>query len=195
MDKPLIVISHELTVESLRDESQKKGIEFVYDFDFEADIKEQIRKIKTGFVPMNNKGQLSRRADLPELEQALAYLKWEKSNKEKEEGYINGTTRQSAIAIYYLQKAKSFPRTTGNKTEDAVFVKFLIGKDFDEIRKLLADPLKRPDETTGKATQSLIKDLTIVLNQFKRIQFFEGVKLVENDIDNLKNDLKTFNKD
>ena len=134
--------------------------------------------------------------DIPQLEFALEYLKSIRtdSNK-KEESFINGTTKQSTLAIYYMQKALEFPRTTGVITEDAAFVKFLIGKDFDEIRRLLAKPLKREDEKTGKATQSLIKDLTIILNQFNKIQFFEGSKLIENDIDKLKNDLKTFNPD
>ena len=66
---------------------------------------------------------------------------------------------------------------------------------FDEIRKLIAEPLKRKDEKTGKATHSLIKDLTIVLNQFRMIQFLDGANLVENDLDMLQNDLKTFNPD
>jgi len=195
MEKPPIVISHERNVEILRDEALKNGVEFVYDFDLENDIKEKIQRIKLGFSSGGRRGGLFSGYDLPELEYAQEYLKWEKSNKEKEEGYTNGTTRQSTLAIYYLQKTMKFPRTTGNKFEDAVFVKFLIGKDLDEIRKLLADPLKRPNEKTGKATNNLIKDLTIVLNQFKKIQFFEGVKLVEDDIVKLENDLRTFNQD
>lgn len=193
MEKPQIVLSQELTVEHLKKEAQEKGIEFVYEYDFEADLKDKIQRFKTRSVSYK-KGGLGYGYDLAQLEYALEYLKWEKSNKAKDEGYINGTTRQSTIAIYYMQKAMKFPRTTGVITEDAAFVKFLIGKDFDEIRKLLAEPIKRPDEKTGKATQSLIKDLTIVLNQFKKIQFFDGVKLVENDLDKLENDLKTFNQ-
>lgn len=134
------------------------------------------------------------RFGIPQMEYGIKYLKSVKADSEgKSESLINGTTKQSTLAIYYMQKALKFPRTTGVTTEDAAFVKFLIGKDFDEIRKLLADPIKRPDEKTGKATQSLIKDLTIVLNQFKKIQFFDGVKLIENDLDKLQNDLKTFN--
>lgn len=134
------------------------------------------------------------RYGIPQMEYGIKYLKSVKADSEgKSESLINGTTKQSTLAIYYMQKALKFPRTTGVITEDAAFVKFLIGKDFDEIRKLLAEPLKRKDEKTGKATQNLIKDLTIVLNQFKKIQFFDGVKLVENDLDKLENDLKTFN--
>lgn len=196
MEKPQIVINHELTVEHLKQEAQEKGIEFVYEYDLEADLKEQIRKIKLGKASSSfrrRKTYSNPGASLPILEYAVKYLEWAKANKAKDDGLINGTTRQSTLAIYYMQKALKFPRSTGNKSEDAGFVKFLIGKDFDEIRKLLKDPHKRPNEKTGKATEKLIQDLTIVLTQFKKIQFIEGVKLIENDLNSLENDLKTFN--
>lgn len=134
------------------------------------------------------------RYGIPQMEHGIKYLKSVKADSEgKSESLINGTTKQSTLAIYYMQKALKFPRTTGVTTEDAAFVKFLIGKDFDDIRKLLADPLKRPNEKTGKATENLIKDLITVRNQFNKIQFSEGAKLVDFDIDKLENDLKTFN--
>lgn len=192
MEKPQIVISQELTVEHLKKEAQEKGIEFVYEYDFEADLKDKIQRFKTRSVSYK-KGGLGYGYDLAQLEYALEYLKWEKSNKAKDDGNINGTTRQSTLAIYYMQKALKFPRTTGSKSEDAAFVKFLISKDFKEIKDLLSSPLNRPNEKTGKATQSLIKDLIIVRNQFNKIQFFEGTKLVEIELDRLENDLKTFN--
>lgn len=195
MEKPNIVSYHESQIEFQKEEARNKGIEFVDNFDLEEDLKCRIQNIKMGRTSPFQPGSILSGDNLIELEYALDYLKWDKSNKGKEVGYINGTTRQSTLAIYYMQKEKKFPRTTGNKTEDAAFVKFLIGKDFDEIRKLLADPLKRPDEKTGKATQSLINDLTIVLNQFKKIQYSEGAKLVENDLYKLENDLMGFNPD
>lgn len=206
MEKPQIIIEFEKELEFFKEIAEKEGREFNFENEAKLYLEKRILSIKSGFAVApkikRNKGigsangyYFSPSYDIPQLEHALEYIKFIQSDSSKKsESLINGTTKQSTLAIYYMQKALKFPRTTGVTTEDAAFVKFLIGKDFDEIRKLLAEPLKRKDEKTGKATQSLIKDLTIVLNQFKKIQFFDGVKLVENDLDKLENDLKTFNQ-
>lgn len=208
MEKPQIIIEYEENVEQLKYRAAQEGRDFNFENEVKLHLEKWILSIRSGKAPapkikrtagissFGRPFQVSRPYDIPQLEYALEYLKFVQANNNKQEdSLINGTTRQSTLAIHYMRKALKFPRTTGNDTEDAVFIKFLIGKDFDGIRKLLGDPLKRPVEKTGKATEILIKDLTTVLKQFEKIQFFEGAKLIEADIDKLQNDLKTFNPD
>lgn len=207
MEKPQIITEYENDIDFLKERAINEGREFSFENEVRLSLERKILSIRAGKAPApkvrRSAGsatwgrtiQVSPAYDIPQLEYALEYIKSVQANESKKEGHINGTTRQSTLAIYYLQKALRFPRSTGVIKEDAAFVKFLIGKDLDEIRKLLADPLKRPNEKTGKATENLIKDLTIILNQFRMIQFPDGAKLIENDLNMLQSDLKTFNPD
>nr|WP_321407870.1 hypothetical protein [uncultured Carboxylicivirga sp.] len=118
--------------------------------------------------------------------------KLKNAEKTKPKNTNQGTTRQTTLATYYMRKAMRFPRTEGTHSVDAGFIQFLTGRNKDEIRKLLSNPLKRSDEKDGKATLALIQDLEIVKEQFQAISFLDGVDLIEDDIKALQNDLKTF---
>ncbi len=131
-----------------------------------------------------------------EFENALREYREKKKQIEKQfkaetdDNDIIGTARQSSIAFHYMEKLKRFPRHSGEFLVDARFIRFLTGNNLDTIRKTLSEPLKRED--SERSTRALIKDLNIILNQFKQIQFQEGVELVENDLEMLQNDLGTF---
>jgi hypothetical protein len=130
---------------------------------------------------------------IKELEGMVEKLSVVHNFKEKKaESTAQGSTRQTTLAFYYMQKAQSFPRKTGSNKTDAEFMQFLTGKNSDEIRKLLGNPLKRQIEKTGKATKKLITDLNKVLNMFELIEFSKGIELIKNEIALLEKDLETF---
>ena len=201
MEKPRIIIDYENNIETLKAKATENGREFDFANEVSISIKQWIQRIKVSVAPtpyiQKRRGargfNSSAVFDIPQLEYALEYLKHHQYEKDEIEGFANGTTRQSTLACYYMMKASKFPRSTGNKTEDAKFIKFLIGKDYDQIRKLLGNPLKRTNEKTGKATERLIQDLMVILNQFEKIHFNEGIVLIENDINTLQQDLNSFN--
>ncbi|TRX72583.1 hypothetical protein [Carboxylicivirga sp. M1479] len=136
------------------------------------------------------KGDIFKAFEEHKFEERLKNL--ENREKTKPKNTNQGTTRQTTLATHYMRKAMRFPRTEGTHSVDAGFIQFLTGRNKDEIRKLLSNPLKRSDEKDGKATLALIKDLDVVKEQFQAIGFFDGVDLINDDIEVLQNDLKTF---
>ena len=129
---------------------------------------------------------------IEQIDYGIKYLKYMQKLENGSKIVEQGTARQTSLAFYYMQRAMAFPRKTGNNTKDAEFIRFLSGSGLDTIRKILGNPLRRSNDKTGKATKELIKDLTVILNQFESIQFQKGVECVENDIKTLQNDLESF---
>ena len=135
------------------------------------------------------KGNVERALDERKIEERLKTL--ENKEKTQKKATNQGTTKQIALAFYYLREGKKFPHSVSNTT-DAKFIQFLTGRDYDEVRKRLGKPDKRGVDKDGRATKHLIKDLEIVKDQFLEVGFKKGIKLIEEDIEALKNDLKTF---
>lgn len=118
--------------------------------------------------------------------------KIKKSEKTKSKNTNQGTTRQTTLVIHYLREAKNYPKTSGSNTADAEFIQFLTGRNKDEIRKLLGNPLKRGNEKDGKATKLLIEDLKLVRDKFNSLQLYDEIALITEDIKRLDNDLDSF---
>lgn len=107
----------------------------------------------------------------------------------KETGY---SRRKTVLAFYFLQEVDKFPRSSEDATKDQSFYQFLTGRR-TEFRKLISEPFKRPlKEQAGKSTKELIKDIRIVQKQFHEIGFYEADNIIENTIDILKKDIKSF---
>jgi|WetSurMetagenome_2_1015567.scaffolds.fasta_scaffold14561_3 hypothetical protein len=105
-----------------------------------------------------------------------------------------GTVRQIAFALYYLQEAKYIPKITANKSTNAKFISFITGKSSESLRKNLSDPKEVcRHEKSGKATKSIIIDLIKIKSLFEVILFLKGIEMVTNDIEALEKDLKSFN--
>lgn len=204
MEKPQIIEVFEKKFRMQVKLDQFQGIETDYYtsfLNFLQERKEHCRvfgniRISTGY----NGGLIPRIGDrvevisvgIEQIDYATKYLKQQQKEETGKTTVETGTARQSSLAFFYMQKAMAFPRKTGNNTKDAEFIRFLTGHNLDTIRKTIGNPSKRSNEKTGKATQDLVKDLTIVLNQFESIQFSKGMELVEKDIETLQNDLESF---
>lgn len=196
MKKPDIILRFEKKRKLLDAIEKETGAKF--DFDVEEEIRNRYDEIMS--VPMD--GII--RFDIPKIDpirlaqyqEAVRYYDENAKNKKKQNAELinkQGTLKQTTLAFHYMREAKVFPRTSGSHSTDGVFVNFLTGKNKEEVRKILGSHLKR-NEKSGRATKALIKDLEIVKAQFKEIQFFEGIMIIEKDIKHLENDLDTFNE-
>ncbi|MBK3518244.1 hypothetical protein [Carboxylicivirga marina] len=190
MDAPIVIKDYELRKERLEQQAKEEGRELNYDV--EEEIRKRYNELRNKKIWGGPKRTNRFFKEIQLLEYAVEYLD-NKKQQNTVKATNQGTTKQVALAFYYLREAKRFPRSASN-TVDAKFIQFLSGRDYGEVRKRLGQPDKRGDDKSGRATKALIKDLEIVKEQLQEVGFIEGINLVKEDIEKLKNDLKTFNE-
>lgn len=205
MEKPRIVEEFETQIEYEISEAEKEGEKLDYYAHFIDFLQEKkdltlIKGNVVGGSKINTKspggGMYTKLPyDIQQIDYGIKYLKFEQKKEKGNIVLIEGTARQSSLAFYYMYKAKAFPKRSGEITVDARFIHFLTGHNYDNVKKVISFPDKRKSDKTGKGTRSLINDLSVVLNQFKIIGFIQGVKLVENDIITLQNDIDSIIED
>ena len=155
-------------------------------------LKDEIKRMPPGSADEKNRHYLL----ILRYESALREYKEKKKEIDKllgktiDENDIIGTARQSSIAFYYILKTKNL--TTGDDSKDGRFTRFLSGHSLDTMRKTYGNRFRRPSDKTGNASKKLLSDFILVKKQFEKIQFIEGLQLIEKDIKTLQNDIDSF---
>jgi hypothetical protein len=138
---------------------------------------------------------LAIREEIEDLKIKIEYLEGVRKGLKEPKEDPQGSVKQIAFALYYLQEAKIIQRNSVNKSRNAKFISFLTGKSSESIRKDFDDPKRvSRKEKSGKATQELINDLLKIRHQFDILSFFQGKEMIDKDIEALQKDLKSFNQ-
>lgn len=196
MEVPQIIKEYERRKEYQEQLAKDEGKEnFIYDIEEEMqkDFNNLSSSIGTGFGS-GSKHNMRRIAKVTSLDIGLRFLKEQKKKKTKSKETEQATIRQAAIAFYFMRQAQKFPSKSGSYKTDADFIFFLTGLNPDRMRKEISNPFARTENSKEKAVLELIKDVTLVRSQFELIQFQTGVTLANEKLQELENDLQSFNE-
>ena len=95
-----------------------------------------------------------------------------------------------------MRKEELTPKKSGTPLVDAEFMSFLSGLSKDNLRKLINNPFEIDGEDkNGRKAKSLLNDLNKVKFHFKKIQFTNGLQLIEKDIKTYENTVESYKQD
>lgn len=97
------------------------------------------------------------------------------------------TRHRKVLAMYYIFRHLNLSQT-GLYTEKAKFIEFLIGRNYKNIYDSIRNPLLTPKEKKGKKSKYRIEDLEYVRPFFEELGLTEIIKMIEDDIKELKNE-------
>jgi hypothetical protein len=105
-----------------------------------------------------------------------------KENEKRDRKTHGGSQDQNILAMYYLL---DFLKAKGTATDKANFISFLTGFNSEKCRQLLSNPTKKANVNFT----AFEKDIQEVQKHFQRLGLTELVKMIDNEIEDIKKDL------
>jgi hypothetical protein len=96
------------------------------------------------------------------------------------------TTARQILAFHYMFEYMNLNRSYINKTDVARFIQFLTGKEANNSKIENTTIYKKWKKILNKEDKQQVQDLEYIKQYFSKLQLFEIVKMIDNDIDSYK---------